>query len=85
MIYATLLESSVLQATLGKRALEIIVVDVEGDRISIPRSVARNILKIVSLLPLGLGFFWAAFSEERKTWHDSIAKTRVIEGPLDDL
>jgi len=77
VIYGAVLEGSSLQATFGKKALGIRVVDNEGRRISIRRSIARNLLKIVSLLPLGLGFIWAVFSKERKTWHDSIAKTRV--------
>ena len=26
----------------------------------------------------GLGFFWIAFDEEKQSWHDKIAGTRVI-------
>ena len=85
VIYGALLEGTVLQGTLGKKALGITVVDESGRRISTGRSIARNMAKIVSLIPLGLGFIWALFSKERKTWHDMIAKTRVIITTADSM
>jgi len=79
VIYGAALEGSALRGTLGKRAVGIEVVDQEGRPISVHRSIARNLLKIVSLLPLGLGFYWAAFSKDRTTWHDRLVGTRVIK------
>jgi uncharacterized RDD family membrane protein YckC len=78
LIYGAALEGSFLHGTLGKRALGIAVVDEEGYAIPVKRAITRNSLKIVSLLPLGLGFLWAAFSKAHATWHDRLAKTRVI-------
>ena len=34
----------------------------------------------VSLLPLGLGFYWALVDKNNQAWHDKIAGTLVI-GP----
>jgi len=39
----------------------------------------RTLALVPSVLPLGLGFWAAAWHEERQTWHDRIAGTRVIQ------
>ena len=39
----------------------------------------RTLAMIPSLLPFGLGFWWAAWDREGQTWHDRIARTRVIQ------
>ena len=78
LIYSALTEASPLQGTLGKAALGLRVLGPDGGRMRLGRSAWRNILKILSCLPLGLGFLWAAFSKEKRAWHDIIAKTRVI-------
>lgn len=45
-----------------------------------PRAgLIRTLALIPSILPLGLGFWAAAWDREGQTWHDRIAKTRVIE------
>ena len=30
---------------------------------------------VISLLPVGLGFAWAIFDEDRLSWHDRISRT----------
>ena len=78
ILYSTILEASSLQGTFGKRWLGIKVVDESGARLSLGRSTVRNVAKLLSFLPLGLGFIWALFRKDRRTWHDMIAKTYVI-------
>jgi uncharacterized RDD family membrane protein YckC len=78
VLYSTILEASSLQGTLGKRWLGIKVVDESGARLSLGRATVRNLAKLLSLLPLGLGFIWALFREDKRTWHDLIARTYVI-------
>lgn len=34
--------------------------------------------KILSAIPLGLGFFWMLWDKEKQTWHDKIAGTIVV-------
>ena len=79
LIYSAVAETSPLQGTFGKKLLGIKVVDRTGHRLGVGRAVVRNISKILSLIALGLGFLWVAFSKEKKGWHDMIAKTYVIQ------
>lgn len=46
-LYFAVLESSRQQATFGKRALRLRVVDTAGHRISLPRALLRNGLKLI--------------------------------------
>ena len=79
IIYSTVMDASPLRGTHGKVNARIRVVDQYGNRISWQRSMLRNGMKIISSLPLGLGFIWAAFDKEKRAWHDIIAKTFVIQ------
>jgi uncharacterized RDD family membrane protein YckC len=78
MAYATVMESSPNQATLGKRALGLSVGDYSGQRLSLKASFIRNFGKLISLSILGLGFLWILFNKERQGWHDKMAKTLVV-------
>ena len=33
---------------------------------------------VLSWLPAGLGWVWALFDRERRTWHDSLSRSRVV-------
>ncbi len=77
-LYFALMESSKLQATVGKMALGIVVTDTEGDRIGLARASVRWWSKILSGLILMIGYIMAAFSERKQALHDHIAGTFVI-------
>jgi uncharacterized RDD family membrane protein YckC len=77
-LYYALLESSVWQATLGKKALGLEVTDMEGRRISFGRATGRFFAKIISALILWIGFIMAGFTEKKQALHDMIAGTLVI-------
>jgi uncharacterized RDD family membrane protein YckC len=76
-LYFTLMESSPLQATLGKAAIGILVTDAEGGRISALRANGRYWAKIISAIPLGFGYLMAGFTLRRQALHDLIAGTLV--------
>jgi uncharacterized RDD family membrane protein YckC len=78
-IYYTLMESSSLQATLGKMALSIIVTDFEGKRISFARATGRHFAKIISGIILYIGFIMAGFTAKKQALHDIIANCLVIK------
>jgi uncharacterized RDD family membrane protein YckC len=80
LIYSAVMEASALQGTLGKRLLGLRVVDANGGRITLGRSIRRNLTKILSYVSLGIGFFWAAFSKQKRTWHDMLSATTVVYG-----
>ena len=77
-IYFATMESSPLQATLGKLALGIKVTDLEGRRAGFGRATGRYFAKIISALILMIGFIMAAFTEKRQGLHDMIAGCLVV-------
>ena len=76
--YFVVMESSSMQATLGKAAMGLRVVDLYGRRISVMRSLGRYSGKVISSLPFMLGYVLAAFSEKRQALHDMMAGTLVV-------
>ena len=79
MCYFPIMESSKWQATLGKRVVGIIVTDLNGDRISFGKALARLISKLVSAMIVYIGFIMAGFTEKKQGLHDMIASTLVIK------
>lgn len=78
-LYYTLMESSSQQATLGKMALGMVVVDEFGGRISFARANGRYWSKILSAMFLWAGYIMAAFTEKKQALHDLIATTFVVD------
>jgi uncharacterized RDD family membrane protein YckC len=76
--YGAGMESSILQASLGKLALGLKVTDEQGNRITFARATARHFAKFASLLSLGIGYMMAGFDDEKQALHDQIAGTRVL-------
>jgi Predicted membrane protein/domain len=76
-LYFALMESSSMQATLGKLAVGCIVTDQEGNRIGFGRATVRYFGKIVSSLLLGIGFIMVAFTARKQGLHDMMAGTLV--------
>ena len=77
-LYHALMESSRWQATPGKLALGIRVTDLNGHRISFGRATGRHFGKIVSSIPLLIGWIMAAFTEKKQALHDMMAGCLVI-------
>jgi uncharacterized RDD family membrane protein YckC len=78
LLYWALMQASARQATFGKALLGLKVTDSDGERLSIVRSLAREVAKIVSAIPLLLGFLLAAFTGRKQALHDMIAGTTVV-------
>ena len=79
-LYYALMESSAMQATLGKKALGLIVTDESGQRIGFGRATGRYFAKIISALILLIGFIMVAFTERKQGLHDKLAGTLVVRG-----
>jgi uncharacterized RDD family membrane protein YckC len=78
-LYNAYFESSEWQGTLGKKALNLIVTDMEGNRVSFGRASGRFFAKIISgLIPLGIGYILAGFTEKKQALHDMIASCLVL-------
>lgn len=74
------MESSSWQATVGKKALGLVVTDLNGQRLSLGRAIGRYFGKILSALILLIGFIMVAFTERKQGLHDMIAGTLVLKG-----
>lgn len=79
ILYFALMESSAKQATVGKMALGLIVVDVDGNRISFLRAFGRYFAKILSGLILFIGYIMVGFTERKQGLHDMICSTLVLK------
>jgi len=78
-LYFAYFESSEWQATLGKRALNLVVTDLRGHRISFGRASGRYFGKLISgKLCLGIGYLLAGFTEKKQALHDMIASCLVL-------
>jgi uncharacterized RDD family membrane protein YckC len=76
---ATLLFWSYKQATPGKMAISARIVDARtGHPASFGQLLTRYLTYFISMIPLFLGFIWAAFDPRKQSWHDKIAGTVVI-------
>lgn len=76
--YFASMESSSKQGTLGKMAVGIQVTDINGEKITFKRSVARYFSKILSGIPFYIGYIMAGFTQKKQGLHDIIAKTQVV-------
>lgn len=79
LAYYAGMESSKLQATVGKLALGIKVVDSQGRRLGFGRATARWAGSIVSYLILYIGFFMAGWTRRKQALHDLMAGTFVVD------
>ena len=78
-LYASLLECSRWEATVGKQWMRLRVADRNGQRLTFFHATGRHFAKVLSALPIFLGFTAALFSKEGLAWHDRLAKTRVLK------
>lgn len=65
--------------TLGGSILGLRLIRLDGRRLDWQTCAVRLLGSVVSLLPLGLGFFWASWDEASQSWHDRIAGTTVVK------
>lgn len=71
-------ERSALQATPGKRALGLRVVDAHDGRVRTGRALLRFLAGTLSWLSLNLGHLLAAVPPEHAALHDRLSRTKVV-------
>lgn len=79
ILYYVLMETSKFQGTIGKIALGLKVTDMNGEKLDMPKSLIRNLCKIISGLILYIGYMMAGFTEKKQALHDMIASTLVVK------
>ena len=77
-MYHAGMESSPLQATMGKFAVGIYVTDLQGQRISFKKAAGRIFGKFISGAILGIGYLMAGFTEKKQALHDSMSGCLVM-------
>jgi uncharacterized RDD family membrane protein YckC len=78
-LYYAYLESGEKQATWGKQVLGIYVTDLNGQRLTFGRATGRFFAKwVTGLIPLGIGYIMAGFTEKKQALHDMIVATLVL-------
>ena len=76
-LYFSIQESSPAQATLGKRAVNVKVTDLKGNRIGFGKATVRTIVRFIPLIG-PLGCLAIGFSDNKQGLHDWAAGTYVI-------
>jgi uncharacterized RDD family membrane protein YckC len=78
-LYHAWMESSEWQATVGKKALGLVVTDMAGRRVSFGRATGRHFGKIVTnMVPFLIGYIMAGFTERKQALHDMIAGCLIL-------
>jgi uncharacterized RDD family membrane protein YckC len=80
ILYFIIMESSPWQATLGKKAVGIKVGNIHGERISFGHALGRFFAKIISGLPLCVGYMMAGWDSKKQALHDRVVNTYVFYG-----
>lgn len=63
--------------TLGKMIVGIRIARPDGGAVDLGRAALREGVAFVSGAAFGLGYLWAIWDREHRTWHDIVADTRA--------
>lgn len=78
LIYEVGMTASKFQGTFGKKIVNIKVVDENGNRLSLGRSVGRYFTKWLSAVSLLIGFMMAGWTKKKRALHDLLVNTYVV-------
>ena len=78
-VYLAVLHSSKWQASVGKKAVGLKVVNEKGNRISFGRAAGRYFALLLSGLILGIGCMMVGWTKKKQGLHDIMAGTYVIK------
>lgn len=70
--------------TLGMQSWKIKLVQDVDERmvyVTYGQAIKRFLFAFVSWMPVGLGFLWSLFDQEKLAWHDRLSKTKLIHLP----
>lgn len=77
-LYFAILESSKLQASIGKAFLGIVVVDLNNERIRFGRATGRYLGIILSIMTYGIGFLFPLWTKQKRALPDFVAGTMLV-------
>ena len=67
--------------TLGMQVWRIRVQNNDGSSINLWQALLRFITALASWLCLGLGFWWALWDKQKRTWHDQYSESVIVSLP----
>ena len=76
--YFVVLDASKWQGTIGKKILHIKIIDQDGGRVSIYKSLVRFLCPIISVISF-VGWVMTGFTKRKQALHDKLCSTLVIE------
>ena len=81
IVYVGLLEGGPTGQTLGRRVLNLRVVDSTTGQpgIGFGRAVGRYFAKFLSAIAFALGYLWMLWDPKKQTWHDKLVSTLVVK------
>jgi uncharacterized RDD family membrane protein YckC len=65
------------QTTIGMIVFRLKIFRTDNSKFTLGVAVIRALGLLLSIVPLGLGFLWIAWDEQKQGWHDKIAGTMV--------
>jgi uncharacterized RDD family membrane protein YckC/TM2 domain-containing membrane protein YozV len=78
IIYSTLLLSSKFKTTIGKYICGLVVKRQNNNNLNFFHALFRQIISLISFIPLCLGYIIIDFNKAKLSLHDYIIKTKVI-------
>jgi uncharacterized RDD family membrane protein YckC len=67
--------------TIGNIVFHLQVRRTDDTKLTLGVAVVRALGLVLSIAPLGLGFFWIRWDPNHQAWHDKIAGTKVVKVP----
>ncbi len=64
--------------TVGMRAWRLHLVSNQGGAIGLNQALVRVFVAVVAFGGLGIGYLWALFDREKRTWTDLASHSRVV-------
>ena len=65
--------------TLGMRAWKIKLVQNNGAPVSWIQAFFRFSYSLISWLPFGAGYLWMLVDKNKRTWHDKVSRSHIID------
>ncbi|MFG3454784.1 MULTISPECIES: RDD family protein [Pseudomonadaceae] len=67
--------------TLGMQVWGVRIQNADGSAIDLWQALLRFLIAIMSWLALGLGYWWALWDKQHRTWHDIYSESQVVQLP----
>jgi uncharacterized RDD family membrane protein YckC len=65
--------------TLGMRAWKIKLVQDNGAPVSWTQAFFRFCYSLISWVPCGAGYLWMLVDKQKRTWHDKVSRSHIID------